>query len=35
MTLAKVGQTVVVEGRCKGLKDQTVLLTGATLIGTE
>jgi len=35
MTLAKVGQTVVVEGRSKGLKDQNVLLTGATLIGTE
>jgi len=33
--LARVGQRVVVEGWCKGLKDQGVTLTSATLIRAE
>ena len=31
VTFVKVGQTVIVEGRCKGLRDEGVALSGCVL----
>ena len=35
ITLARVGQTVEIEGNCRGLKEQTVTLGGCQLLATE
>ncbi len=35
ITLVRVGQTVEIEGACRGLKEQTLTLGSATLVATE
>ena len=35
LTLARVGQTVEIEGTCKGLKDQMLALSAGSLLVTE